>query len=51
MTNLRIHSLDLNMITDLKLVYDINNPLVEQYFSDQITKIDRHCNFRTDEQN
>ena len=41
----------LDMITDLKFVYDINNPLVEQYFSDQIAKIDQHYNVRTTEQN
>ena len=41
----------LDMITDLKFVYDINNSLVEQYFSDQIAKIDQHYNVRTTEQN
>ena len=48
------HDIDktyLDMITDLKFVYDINNPLVEQYFSDQIAKIDQHYNVRTTEQN
>ena len=39
----------LDMITNLKFVYNINNPLVEQYFSDQIAKIDRHYNVRTTE--
>ena len=41
------HDIDktyLGMITDLMFVYDINNPLVEQYFSDQIAKIDQHYN-------
>ena len=33
-------SWDLDMITNLKFVYDINNPLVEKCFSDQITKIE-----------
>ena len=41
----------LDMITDLKFVYNIYNPLVEKCFGDQITKIDRDCNFCTRNQN
>ena len=40
----------LDIITDLKFVCDIKNPLVEQYFSDQ-NAIDQHYNVRTTEQN